>query len=153
MARPYAGLERLSSFARACGGKAQWTAHGMAVLSFTCLLRVGEADPIRRGGSRARGVGFHTVKCDPHFVRTKLGSYGRAWLRWLDRVNEGSTSAVLLAHFCPQGAAYLQMVMVTALSVASAHERWHAWRRGGSAALRWLGLLVRWLARWGRWMS
>ena len=88
----------------------------------------------------------------PHFVRRKLGSYGRAWLRWLDR--EGSTSAVPLAHFCSQGAAYLQMVMATALSGCDiAHARWHAWRRGGSAALRWLGLPVRWLARWGRWMS
>ena len=94
--------------------------------------------------------GFHTVKCHPHFVRRKPGSYGRAWLRWLDR--EGSTSAVLLAHFYPQG--YLQMVMATALSgCESAHARWHAWRRGGSAALRWLGLPVRWLAWWGRWMS
>ena len=46
------------------------------------------------------------------------------------------------------------MVMATALSgCESAHARWHAWRRGGSAALRWLGLPVRWLAWWGRWMS
>ena len=78
---------------------------------------------------------------DPHFVRRKLGSYGRAWLRWFDR--EGSTSAVLLAHFCPQGAAYLLMVMATALSRCdSAHAQWHAWRTGGSAALHWFGLLV-----------
>ena len=33
------------------------------------------------------------------------------------------------------------------------HARWHAWRRGGSAALRWLGLTVKWLAWWGRWLS
>ena len=114
----------------------------MAVLSFTCLLWVGEAAPIRRAGSRARALGFHTVKCDPPFVRWKLGSYGRSWVRWLDR--EGCTSAVPLAHFCPQGAAYLQMVMATALSgCASAHARWHAWRRGRSAALRysWVCLL------------
>ena len=45
------------------------------------------------------------------------GSYGRLWLRWLDR--EGSTSAVPLAHFCPQGSAYLQMVMATALRCTS----------------------------------
>ena len=65
-----------------------------------------------------------------------MGGYGRSWLRWLD--GEGSTSAVPLVHFYPQGSAYLQMVMATALSgCASAHARWHAWRRGG-----WLGLPV-----------
>ena len=152
VAHPYAGVEELRSFARACDSRAEWTTYRMAVLSFTCLLRVGEAAPIRRGGSRGRGLGFHTVKCDPHFVQSKPGSYGKAWLRWLDR--EGSTSAVLLAHFCPKGAAYLQMVMATALSgCASAHAQWHVWRRGGSAAFRWLGLPVRWLACWGHWMS
>ena len=69
-----------------------------------------------------------------------MASYGKSWLRRLD--GEGSTSAVPLAHFCPQGSAYLHMVMATALSgCASAHARWHAWRPGGggSAALRWLG--------------
>ena len=148
VARPYAGLEELTAFALACDGRAQCPVYGMAVLSFTCLLLVGEAAPIRRGGSRSRGLGFHTVKCDPHFVRQRMGSYGKSWLRWLD--GEGSTSTVPLAHFCPQGSSYLQMVMATALSgYASAHARWHAWRRGGSAALRWLGLPVRWLTWWG----
>ena len=33
------------------------------------------------------------------------------------------------------------------------HARWHAWRRGGSAALRWMGLPIKWLAWWGRWLS
>ena len=119
----------------------------MAVISFSCLLQVGEAAPIRRGGSRGRGPGGHTVECDPHLVRRKLWSYGRAWLLWLDR--EGSTSAVPLAHFCPQGAAYLQMVMATALGrCESAHAVEEGWV-GGRALL---GLPVRWLARWSRWM-
>ena len=99
VARPYAGLEELRSLARACDSRAQWAAYGMAVLSFTCLLRVDKAASIRRGRFRGRGLGFHTAKCDPHFVRRKLGTYGRTRLRWLDR--EGSTSAVPLAHFCP----------------------------------------------------
>ena len=138
VARPYAGLEGLTNFVRACDGNAQWTVYGMAVLLFTYLLRVGEATPITRGGSRSRGLGFHTVKCDPHFVRRRLGSYGRACLRWLDR--EGSTFAIPLSHFCPQGSAYLQMVMATAPNgCESAHARWHAWRRGRLAALRLLG--------------
>ena len=68
----------------------------------------------------SRGLGFHTVKCEPHFVRRRLGSYGRAWLRWFDC--EGSTPAIPLAHFCPQASPYLQMVMGTALSgCESAH--------------------------------
>ena len=75
VARPYAGLEELRAFAMACDGNAQWTVYGMAVLSFACLLRVAW-----RPRSRSRGLGFHTVKCDPHFVRQRMGSYGRSWL-------------------------------------------------------------------------
>ena len=59
VARPYTGLEELRSFARACDGRAQWMAYGMAVLSSTCLLRVGEAAPIRRGGSVEGAWGSH----------------------------------------------------------------------------------------------
>ena len=81
VARPCAGLEELRSFARASDGRAQWTAYGMALLSFTYIPQVGKAAPMTCGGSRARGLGFHTVKCDPHFVRRKRESYGRAWLR------------------------------------------------------------------------
>ena len=80
------------------------------------------------------GLGFHTVKYDPHFIRRKLGSYGGAWLRWLDR--EGSMSRIPLAQLCPQGSAYLEMVMATALSgCESAHTPWHAWRWGRLPAL------------------
>ena len=78
MARPYAGLDELKAFTVAYEGRTHCTVYGMAVLSFTCLLRVGEAAPIRRGGSCSRGLGFHTVKCDAHFVRRKMGSYGRS---------------------------------------------------------------------------
>ena len=149
--RPYARLEELRAFAMACDGKAQWRVYGMAVLSFSYLLRVGEATPIRRGGSHSLGLGFHTAKCDPHFVRQNIACYGRTWLRWLDV--EASTLAVLLAHFCLQNSAYLQMIMAANLrGCASAHARWHAWRRGRLAALCWLALLVRWLAWWGHWL-
>ena len=58
-------------------GRAQWAVYGMAVLSFTCLLRACEAAPIWRGGSRSRGLGFYTVKSDPRFALRKLGHYGR----------------------------------------------------------------------------
>ena len=45
------------------------------------------------------------------------------------------------------------MVMAAALSgCMSAHARWQAWRWGGSAALRCLGLPVCWLAWCGRWL-
>ena len=74
VACPDAGPEELRGFARARDGRAQWTTYEMAVLSITCLRRLGEASPIRCGGSRGRGLGCHTIKCDPHFVRTRLGS-------------------------------------------------------------------------------
>ena len=73
VARPYARLEELRSFVRACDGRAQRTVYGLAVLSFTCLLRVGEATPIRRGGSRSRGVEFHTIKSDQQLVGKEAG--------------------------------------------------------------------------------
>ena len=78
---PVRGTGGAEGFRDGCDGRAQWTVYGMAVLSFTCLLRVGEAAPIRHGGSRSRGLGFHTVKCGPHFVTRRTRSYGRSWLR------------------------------------------------------------------------
>ena len=74
VARPYAGPEELRAFVMVCDGRAHWTVYGMAVLSLNCLLRVGEEVPIKRGGSRSWGLGFHTVKCDPHFVGRRMGS-------------------------------------------------------------------------------
>ena len=75
--QPYAGLEELSKFAMACDGRSQWTAYGMAVLSVTCLLRVGEAAPIRPGGSRARGLGFHTTPLSVTHTSSQEG--GELW--------------------------------------------------------------------------
>ena len=150
--RPYAGLDDLRNFALACTERPQWTVYGMAVLAFTCLLQVGEAAPLRRGGSRCRGLAFRTVKVAPRIVRRRLGKYAQAWLGWLDA--KGATSAVVGAQFCPQGPAYMQSVMAAALGGSdNPHARWHAWRRGGSAALRWIGLPIKWLAWWGRWLS
>ena len=150
--RPYAGLDDLRNFALACTERPQWTVYGMAVLAFTCLLRVGEAAPLRRGGSRCRGLAFRTVKVAPRIVRRRLGKYAQERLGWLDAT--GATSAVVGAQFCPQGPAFMQSVMAAALGGSdNPHARWHAWRRGGSAALRWLGLPIKWLAWWGRWLS
>ena len=61
----YAGLDELHLFARACGSRGQWTAYALAVLSFARLLRMGEASPLRRVDSHARGLRFRAVKCDP----------------------------------------------------------------------------------------
>ena len=58
VARPYAGPEELRCFARACDSTAQWTAYGMAVLSFTCLLRVGEGTPSGVAGAVEGAWGF-----------------------------------------------------------------------------------------------
>ena len=55
-ARPYACLEELRSFARACDGTAQWTAYGMAVLSFTCAYWGWVRQPLSDVAGSARGV-------------------------------------------------------------------------------------------------
>ena len=86
MARPYAGVEELRSLARACNCRAQWKVYGTAILWFTCLPRVGEASPIKRGGSRSRGLRFHTVKCDPHSSEGNWGATAghgcNGWTVW-----------------------------------------------------------------------
>ena len=116
------------------------------------LLRLAEAAPLRWGGSRCRGLAFRTVKVAPRIVRRRLGKYAQAWLGLLNA--KGATSAVVGAQLCPQGPAYMQSVMAAALGGSdNPHARWHAWRRGGSAALRWMGLPINWLAWWGRWLS
>ena len=115
--RPYAGLDDLRNFALACTERPQWTVYGMAVLAFTCLLRVGEAAPLRRGGSRCRGLAFRTVKVAPRIVRRRLGKYAQEWLGWLDA--RGATSAVVGAQLCPQGPAFMQSVMAAALGAAT----------------------------------
>ena len=55
---------------------------GVWECSFTCLLRVGEAAPLRRGGSRSCVLGFHTVKCDSCLV-------GDGWERTARRGSAG----------------------------------------------------------------
>ena len=150
--RPYAGLDDLRNFALACMERPQLAVYGMELLAFTCLLRVGEAAPLRRGGSPCRGLAFRTVKVAPHIVRRRFGKYAQEWLGWLDA--KGATFAVVGAQFCLQGPAFMQSVMAAALGGSdNPHARWHAWRRGGSAALRWLGLPIKWLVWWGRWLS
>ena len=104
------------------------------------------------GGSRCRGLAFRTVKVASRIVPRRLGKYAQAWLGWLDA--KGTTSAGVGAQFGREGQAYMQWVMVAALGGSdNPHARWHAWRRGGSAALRWMGLPIKWLAWWGRWWS
>ena len=150
--RPYAGLEELRLLAQVCSSHDQWTLFAMAAISFTCLLRVGEASPLRRGGSRAKGLLFITVKNDPRLVVRALGAWPRAWLKWLDK--EGWTGAAYTALICPQGAHYHQEILAWSLQGAEAESvQWNAWRRGGAAAVRWLGLSVPHLAWWGRRLS
>ena len=101
----------------------------------------GQGGPNPEGGIPQPGAGFHTIKCDPRFVRRKLGRYSRAWLRWLDI--EGATSAVpgalLPARMClpPDGHGGRPQWL------SEAHTRWHTWRRGESALVGAAGPLPR----------
>ena len=70
VARPYAGLEELRSFARACDGRAQWTAYGMAVLLFQPPS--GVADPAQgASGSTPLSV-THTLPAGSSWAGTSL---------------------------------------------------------------------------------
>ena len=98
----------------------------------------------RQPPSRVEGPAGGCCGFTPSSVTHTLseGGWGATARRGCDGYTvRGPPSAIPLAHFCPQGSAYLQMVMATALSGCEcAPPRWHAWGRGGSAALRWLGL-------------
>ena len=55
----------------------------MAVLSFTCLWRVGEASGVRRRGIEDEAVWFRCNKNGDKVVQRELGPYSAKWARWL----------------------------------------------------------------------
>ena len=87
---PYAELDELRLFARTCGSRAQRTACALAFLSFACLLRVGEASPLRQGGLPCEGAAvlhrqvrraprpaeFGVVRHGVAAVAGRVGEYG-----------------------------------------------------------------------------
>ena len=112
----------------------------------------GRGCPPLSGGLRVSGLGIPHGKSGPTHRTQMAGEVCPSVARLAGC--QGGHVRCRWAQFCPQGPAYMQSVMAAALGGSNnLHARWHAWKRGGSAALRWVGLPIKWLAWWGRWLS
>ena len=150
--RPYGGLEALSVLAQSCRAKEQWTGNALAVLSFTCLWRVGEASGVRRRGMEDEAVWFRCNKNGDKVVQRELGPYSAKWARWLR--DYGSTGRRRSPIMCPSGAPWLESFLEYGFrGTEFANHRWHCWKRGGAALQKYLALPGKIRQWWGRWRS
>ena len=109
---------------------------GLAILSWVCFLRVGEAAGIRVSHLALAGfVGVWNSKTgDEGYTPRPLCRYADGVRPWLHRhmVSLGRSSDMLVWQ---SGEAGPQACMAEALAgTAYAHAKWHALRRGGAAA-------------------
>ena len=147
--RPYGGLEALSILAQSCCTKEHWTGYALAVLSFTCLWRVGEAFGVRRRGIEGEAVWFRCNKNGDKVVQREVGPYSAKWARWLR--DYGSTGRRRSPIMRPSGAPWLESFLEYGFrGTEFASNRWHCWKRGGAALQKYLTEIRQW---WGRWRS
>ena len=150
--RPYGGLEALSVLPHSCRTKEQWSGFALAVLSFTCLWRVGEASGVRRRGMEDEAVWFRSNKNGDKVVRRELGPYSAQWARWLR--DYGSTGCRKSPIMCPSGAPWLESFLEYGFwGTEFASHRWHCWKRGGAALQKYLALPGEIRQCWGIWRS
>ena len=150
--RPYGGLEALSVLAQSCRTKEQWSGFALAVLSFTCLWRVGEAAGVRRRGIEDEAIWFRCNKNGDKVVQRELGPYSAKWARWLR--DYGSTGRRRSPIMCPSGSPWLESFLEFGFrGTEYANHRWHCWKRGGAALQKYLALPAEIRQWWGRWKS
>ena len=127
----------------------------LAIISWVCYLRVGEAAGIRVSDLAMPGfVQFwNSKKGEEGYTTRPLYRYADGIRAWLHRhmVSLGRTSDMMVWQ---SGEAGLEAGMAETLAgTAHARARWHALRRGGAAAT-WAGkpdlAYYKW---WGRWQS
>ena len=132
------------------------TAFGaLAILSWVCFLRVGEAAGIRVSDLAMAGfVQFWNSKTgDEGYTTRPLCRYADGVRAWLHRhmVSLGRSSDMLVWQ---SGEAGLEACMAETLAgTAYAHARWHALRRGGAAASWARKPDLTYYKWWGRWQS
>ena len=150
--RAFGGLETLQLISQGYKDRVDWTFYRLTVLSFVGVLRVGETVPIRRRGLGDEAMCFQGVKNSRCPFTRDLGAYASAWSDWLKR--HGSTDEKGPIFLCPQGPAWLEERIARALVGTEYEEpRWHCWRRGGAALLKWMGVPIavgQWWDRWAR---
>ena len=147
----WAELVTLRLMARSIRTTLDWFCLGLAVISFATLLRVGEAASVRPVDLRKRCVlGFSDDKKDDDWVTVRLGAWPDAWRAAMAAhpwVSSRPASVSLMA------AAFDLQAAIHGLLAATGWESmgWHAWRRGGAAAMRAFGAAIASIAVAGRW--
>ena len=147
----WAELVTLRLMARSIRTTLDWFCLGLAVISFATLLRLGEAASVRPVDLRKRCVlGFFDDKKDDDWVTVRLGAWPEAWRAAMAAhpwVSSRPVSVPLMA------AAFDLQAAIHGLLAATWWESmgWHAWRRGGAAAMRAFGAAVASIAVAGRW--
>ena len=147
----WAELVTLRLMARSIRTTLDWFCLGLAVISFATLLRVGEAASVRPVDLRKRCVlGFFDDKKDDDWVTVRLGAWPDAWRAAMAAhpwVSSRPASVPLMA------AAFDLQAAIHGLLAATGWESmgWHAWRRGGAAAMRAFGAAIASIAVAGRW--
>ena len=150
--RPYGGLEALSVLAQSCRTKEQWSGFALAVLSFICLWRVGEAAGVRRRGIEDEAIWFRCNKNGDNVVQRELVPYSAKWARWLR--DYGSTGCRRSPIMCPSGSPWLESFVEFGFrGTEYANHRWHCCKRGGAALQKYLALRAEIRQWWGRWKS
>ena len=154
--QPYlspAGLVQLVEKARDSRNGTVFSA--LAIISWVCYLRVGEAAGIRVSDLAMPGfVQFWNSKTGEEGYTTRpLYRYADGLRAWLHRhmVSLGRSSDMLVWQ---SGEAGLEAGMAETLrSTAHARARWHALRRGGTAATWARKPDLAYYKWWGRWQS
>ena len=154
--QPYlspAGLVQLVERAR--GSRNGTVFSALAIISWVCYLRVGEAASIRVSDLAMPGfVQFWNSKTGEEGYTTRpLYRYADGVRAWLHRhmVSLGRSSDMLVWQ---SGEAGLEAGMAETLAgTAHARARWHALRRGGAAATWARKPDLAYYKWWGRWQS
>ena len=123
----------------------------LAFLSFSQLLRIGEAASIRPDDLQSTSLAFFDQKVGRTWVNSPLGPWAAAWASRLSTLPTTATQAG--GPFAPSKQ-HLQQTFHSLLADSPwAPFTWHSLRRMGAAALATTGTPLPTICAWGRWHS